>query len=447
MEGWCGIVGAGLTVVGVVVGGRHTGVALKHAFTTSFGTLCVGSLVLAPANAVKLLLRDGIGDDSSYGGGLWRGAVWRRLQMESTVGIVNRFAVPMAAVFGHPFCHSAKMATLLLRRHDLEGVAADRSSAVVVRVGAAVFSLCSALGAGALCEGYIAWVQREGGPAAPQEGLVWAVAARLVFALSWTVSNLLLSFFAGTLLDAVDVMLLLYAIDRDHLRVSRNGEELHRLLSSMKVRTVGWGRGGGDGWLQEGKLEFGVGLDWAGDLMCALGCHAGPGDQGENGSGSGGRGMAPPLSARLPLTTRDPVFPLSLSQVGRPLMSARYTPRGWTYQGHLHNAQAVELLAEEEVERKQNLSKYEQARSSAAAQEWGMQRALDTLRDHENRSRHVLLHPRFVLSEEPSLLRCPSNGSWRNPSASMERGCGPAAQELEANRDFLRFACLSAACR
>jgi hypothetical protein len=70
-------------------------------------------------------------------------------------------------------------------------------------------------------------------------------------------------------------------------------------------------------------------------------------------------------------------------------MSMRYTPRGWTYQGRLQQVpQAEELQAVEEMERRQNLSKYEQARSSVAAHEWGMQRALDTLEDHENRRRH-----------------------------------------------------------
>ena len=33
------------------------------------------------------------------------------------VGYVDGFAVPMAAMYGYPFCHSAKMATLLMRRH------------------------------------------------------------------------------------------------------------------------------------------------------------------------------------------------------------------------------------------------------------------------------------------------------------------------------------------
>ena len=74
----------------------------------------------------------------------------------------------------------------------------------------------------------------EAGLAAGRQ--VRTVAARLVFAASWVIANLLLSFFAGTLLDAVDAMLILYAVDRDHMRVSRNGEELHQLLSGMQAR-------------------------------------------------------------------------------------------------------------------------------------------------------------------------------------------------------------------
>jgi hypothetical protein len=64
----------------------------------------------------------------------------------------------------------------------------------------------------------------------------------------------------------------------------------------------------------------------------------------------------------------------------------RYTPRGWTYQGRAI-VEAEDLQAAEEQERQENLSKYEQARASVAAHEWGMQRALDTLEDHENRRR------------------------------------------------------------
>jgi hypothetical protein len=219
-------------------------VALQHAFTTSFGTLCLGSLVLGPASVIKLLLR-GQGEWDGGAGGGWRGSVWRGLQLESTVGIVDRFAVPVAAMFGHPFCHSAKMATLLLRRHDLEGVSADRSNAVVVRIGAAMFSLGMALASAALCDSYVTWVYRDGGPVAPREVLVRTVAARLVFAASWAIANLLLSFFAGTLLDAVDAMLLLYAVDRDHMRVSRNGQELHELLTGLQARSARPLGGGG----------------------------------------------------------------------------------------------------------------------------------------------------------------------------------------------------------
>jgi hypothetical protein len=226
-------------------------VALKHALTTSLGTLCVGSLVLGPASAIKLLLRGG-GDDGGGGGegggggGLtaWRELAWRRLRLEPTVGVVDRFAVPLAAMFGHPFCHSARMASLLLRRHDLEDVAADRSNAAVVRAGAAMLSLAGAVGAGALCDGYVAWAYREEGGAL--EGLLREVAARAVFGASWAVGYLVLTLFAGTLLDAADAMLLLYAVDRDHKRVSRNGEELHGLLSGMKARLGGGaGRNGG----------------------------------------------------------------------------------------------------------------------------------------------------------------------------------------------------------
>lgn len=41
--------------------------------------------------------------------------------------------------------------------------------------------------------------------------------------------------FASVLLDAMDAMFLLYAVDRDHRTMMPRGEELHALLSQQQV--------------------------------------------------------------------------------------------------------------------------------------------------------------------------------------------------------------------
>ena len=111
------------------------------------------------------------------------------------------------------------------RRGSLEGIGSDMSHGAVIRIGALVVSLAAALCAYTLCDSYVDWLNaaRDGaaGAAARSGGLVRLVATRMVFGASWVVANLILSFFAGILVDAADAMILLYCVDRDHKTVSR----------------------------------------------------------------------------------------------------------------------------------------------------------------------------------------------------------------------------------
>ena len=77
---------------------------------------------------------------------------------------------------GYPFCHGARAAALLLERHDLERVASDSSNAIVLRIGALIFSLLAALCSYWLSDRYVDWIYR--GPQTPHEALVKTVATR-----------------------------------------------------------------------------------------------------------------------------------------------------------------------------------------------------------------------------------------------------------------------------
>ena len=110
---------------------------------------------------------------------------------------------------------------------SLEGIGSDMSHGAVIRIGALVVSLAAALGAYALCDSYVDWLNDAHGAAAAAAGarsggLVRLVATRMVFGASWVTANLILSFFAGILSDAADVMILLYCVDRDHKTVSKS---------------------------------------------------------------------------------------------------------------------------------------------------------------------------------------------------------------------------------
>jgi len=91
--------------------------------------------------------------------------------------------------------------------------------------------VCAAFAGWLLSNAYVEWaVLWEG-----QLRIVHTLVARFVFGASFCISILVLNFFASVLLDAMDAMFLLYAIDRDHRTIMPRGEELHAFLSQQQV--------------------------------------------------------------------------------------------------------------------------------------------------------------------------------------------------------------------
>ena len=99
-----------------------------------------------------------------------------------------------------------------MHRNNLVNITEDISPGVILRTGALVVALCAAFAGWLLSNAYVEWaVLWEG-----QLRIVHTLVARFVFAASFCISCLVLNFFASVLLDAMDAMFLLYAIDRDH---------------------------------------------------------------------------------------------------------------------------------------------------------------------------------------------------------------------------------------
>jgi len=86
--------------------------------------------------------------------------------------------------------------------------------------------VCAAFAGWLLSNAYVEWaVLWEG-----QLRIVHTLVARFVFGASFCISMLVLNFYASVLLDAMDAMFLLYAIDRDHCTIMPRGEQVFHLL-------------------------------------------------------------------------------------------------------------------------------------------------------------------------------------------------------------------------
>jgi len=85
--------------------------------------------------------------------------------------------------------------------------------------------VCAAFAGWLLSNAYVEWaVLWEG-----QLRIVHTLVARFVFGASFCISMLVLNFYASVLLDAMDAMFLLYAIDRDHRTIMPRGEQVFYL--------------------------------------------------------------------------------------------------------------------------------------------------------------------------------------------------------------------------
>ena len=264
--------------------GSNSLIVLNWALSASFGSLCVSSLTTLPCEIIRAVFQPRRKEHIMWGEGTfeandeeeeqtkgvsgtvervkdwWDGVCreyWDRFGLEDIVGFVDRMAVPMMSFTGYPFFHSAKSVSYLLGNHNLADIVADKTSWWVMRGASAVLALCSAVLAALFYTEYVRWAlpteAQSRGIKAPAEQVshlvVW-----VVFWGSLTASSLILQFFAGALLDAMDVLFLLYAVDRQHKRVGRRGRRLHDMLAGMHIgRAVASKRYTPRGWTYVGS--------------------------------------------------------------------------------------------------------------------------------------------------------------------------------------------------
>ena len=99
--------------------------SLGWSLRTSFGSVCFSALVASTCEGLKLVFRPWEYNDNHVPGRRkkdqstsLRESIW--FCLEDVIGFVNRFAVPLMAISGYPFCHSAKVHLYVSREIEIE---------------------------------------------------------------------------------------------------------------------------------------------------------------------------------------------------------------------------------------------------------------------------------------------------------------------------------------
>jgi len=123
--------------------------SLLWSLRTSFGSVCFSALVATTCETLKIVFRPWDYEDNMPGRrkkehtSSLRESIW--FCLEDVIGFVNRFAVPLMSISGYPFCHSAKVTSLLMHRNHLVHITEDISPAVILRTGALVVAVSLSL--------------------------------------------------------------------------------------------------------------------------------------------------------------------------------------------------------------------------------------------------------------------------------------------------------------
>jgi len=103
--------------------------SLKRALTTSFGSICFGSLLISGINTLRALTRDGLDQSADTGGGIVKiigyCAKWILKPFKDIIEYFNMYAFTEVAIYGKPFCQAAKDTWTLCKAHGIEALIKD----------------------------------------------------------------------------------------------------------------------------------------------------------------------------------------------------------------------------------------------------------------------------------------------------------------------------------
>lgn len=138
-----------------------TWASMKRASTTSFGSICFGSLIIALIQTVRAVLR-GAANDAASDGNLIGAFCLCCLEciiswIEALVEYFNHYAFTQVAIYGKAYCDAAKSTWKLVKSHGLEAVINDSLIGNVLGLGGLVVGIITGVIAG-VYGGHSGWI-------------------------------------------------------------------------------------------------------------------------------------------------------------------------------------------------------------------------------------------------------------------------------------------------
>ncbi|CAH1759261.1 24015_t:CDS:2 [Entrophospora sp. SA101] len=129
------------------VGSTPTLSSLKRACTTSFGSVCFGSLIIAALNTLKAILRTLANSDDGILGFVAACFACILGLIEALIEYFNYYAYIQVAIYGKPFIRAAKDTWRLVKEHGIDAIINDNLVGNVLAM-AAIFigGICALFG-------------------------------------------------------------------------------------------------------------------------------------------------------------------------------------------------------------------------------------------------------------------------------------------------------------
>lgn len=152
--------------------------SFKRAVTTSFGSICFGSLLIALIQLVRALLREAMHNSNNALCVFLQCCVDCLLSwIESLANLFNVYAFVQVAIYGKPFCRAAKDTWTLIQDRGLELIINNNLIGVVVNFSALLVGSLTAL------VSFIVWHVQDMSTSLNDGNLIFIIILSLVFGL------------------------------------------------------------------------------------------------------------------------------------------------------------------------------------------------------------------------------------------------------------------------